>query len=233
MAVDLAVAGVPAAGVWRVARADKPLYAPTPTIGDIGSRSAGNRYDVVAERTLYFSTSLEGCYTEVLAPLRPSIKFKDMVDKEWRARGWMAPGTVDAAWRHRRNEVLVKLDPGYEFLDVTDPDTLDILDSQLRPALVTWNYEQLDFGLINGPDRRVTQLIAAWASQILDDEDGAGGGDEYRFAGIHYKSRLDQTQSCWAVWADGVNLEVAERRAVERESGPLRAVAGRFGLHVF
>ena len=231
MAADVATASVPTSGVWRVARADNPLWAPTPKASALRSKAAGNRYDVPGLMTLYFSTTLVGCYTEVLAGMRPSPQLAELVEAEWQALNHLAPGQLSASWRHRRSEVRVKISPQYSFLDVERTATLDLLDVELRPALAAIGYKQLDFGLLHGPDRRVTQLIARWASEALADPDDEEAG--YRFAGIRYASRLDQNEMCWAVWADGLDLEEIERRAVERESVDLANVSQRFKLRTF
>ena len=82
---------MPASGVWRVARADKPLYVPTPKAAQLRSKAAGSRFDVVGVPTLYFATNLIGCYTEVLATLRPDQKLAELVRAEWGALHHLAP----------------------------------------------------------------------------------------------------------------------------------------------
>ena len=232
-AEDVAVVSAPSAGVWRVARADRPLHAEMPKAVQLRSRAAGNRYDVPGVRTLYFSSTLIGCYTKVLAPLRPKPELRELVEAEWSASSHFKPGWVTASWRHRRTEVKVKISHEYEFLDVEDVDTLDVLSGQLTPALAALGHSDLDFGLIHGPDRRVTRLIAAWAEQVVANDKGDDGDDQLRFAGIRYRSRLNQDELCWAVWSDGVEIAEVERRAVERESVELRQVSERFKLWNF
>lgn len=95
-------------------------------------------------------------------------------------------------------------------------------------GLAALGYSDLDTGLIRGPDRRVTRLVANWAYQPMADV-----ADElYRFAGIRYVSRLSNDWVCWAIFP-GVELEQRQALPVEREMPALVAVAERFGLRVF
>jgi hypothetical protein len=124
--------------------------------------------------------------------------------------------------------VEIALDPGYQFLDVDDLDTHQVLRGELALGLAALGYTDLDTGLIRGPDRRVTRLVASWAYQQMAD-----GADElYRLAGIRYVSRLSNDRVCWANFP-GVELEQRQALPVEREMPDLVAVAERFDHRVF
>ena len=187
MAVDVATTHAPASGLWRVSRSDRPLDPDAPRARDLRGKFTGNRYDVAGVKTLYFSSTLAGCYTEVLAPLRPSPGLSVLVGDEWDARDHWRPGCIPAGWRHRRTVTRIKLSRHYQFLDVEHPDSLDYLREGLGAGIATLGYSDLDFGLIHGPDRRVTRAIAAWAEGDMADD-----GEHLRFAGIRYVSRLDR-----------------------------------------
>ena len=50
------------------------MSARIPKTRDLRGKRSGNRYDVANVMTLYLSSTLEGCYAEVLAELRPNGK---------------------------------------------------------------------------------------------------------------------------------------------------------------
>jgi len=176
----------------------------------------------------YCASTLEGCFAETLARFRPKLDLVELVADEWKAAGHLRPGSVPAGWRHRRTAVEVAVDPGYRFLDVDHLDTHQVLRGELALGLAALGYSDLDAGLIRGPDRRVTRLVAAWAHQQMAD----GDGELYRFAGIRYVSRLSTDWVCWAIFP---GVELAQRQAlpVESDMPVLVSVAERFGLRVF
>jgi hypothetical protein len=211
-----------------VGRNPEPLTVAAPKAHDLRSKRAGNRFDIAGAEVLYCASTLEGCFAETLARFRPKLELAALVADEWTAAGHLRPGSVPAGWRHRRTAVEVALDPGYRFLDVDDLDTHQFLRGELALGLAALGYDDLDLGLIRGPDRRVTRLVADWAYQQMAD----GADDLYRFAGVRYVSRLSNDWVCWALFP-GVELEQRQALPVEREMPPLVAVAERFGLRVF
>ena len=214
--------------MWRVGRNPEPLTVVAPLAHDLRAKRAGNRFDVPGVGVIYCASTLEGCFADTLARFRPKLDLAELVADEWKAAGHLRPGSVPAGWRHRRTAVEVSLDPGYQFLDVDDLDTHQVLRGELALGLAALGYGDLDTGLIRGPDRRVTRLVASWAHQQMAD-----GADElYRFAGIRYVSRLSNDWVCWAIFP-GVELEQRQALPVEREMPDLVAVAERFGLRVF
>jgi hypothetical protein len=211
-----------------VGRNPEPLAVAAPKAHDLRSRRAGNRFDIAGVEVLYGASTLEGCFAETLARFRPKLELAELVADEWKAAGHLRPGSIPAGWRHRRTAVEVALDPGYRFLDVDDLDTHPVLRGALALGLAALGYGDLDVGLIRGPDRRVTRLVANWAYQQMADRDD----DLYRFAGIRYMSRLSNDWVCWAIFP-GVELEQRQALPVEREMPELVAVAKRLGLRVF
>ena len=59
-------------------------------------------------------------------------------------------------------------------------------------------------------------------------------GDEARYAGTRYCSRLGSQWECWAVFEDDqLEIEVLERLPIAKDTPELREVADLFGLTVF
>jgi len=227
VADDVATVGS-SGSLWRVGRNPEALTVAAPTAHDLRGKRAGNRFDIPGVGVLYCASTLEGCFAETLARFRPKLDLVELVADEWKAAGHLRPGTVPAGWRHRRTAVEVAVDPGYRFLDVDHLDTHQVLRGELALGLAALGYSDLDAGLIRGPDRRVTRLVAAWAHQQMAD----GDGELYRFAGIRYVSRLSTDWVCWAIFP---GVELAQRQAlpVESDMPVLVSVAERFGLRVF
>jgi hypothetical protein len=104
-----AVVRAPLEGVWRVGRGENPL-AIQPVEGTRSRRSSGaNRSDPGSYDfgVLYFGSTLQACFAETLARLRPSVKLLALVEDEWRSAGFMDAGSVPADWRQRRTAVHV------------------------------------------------------------------------------------------------------------------------------
>lgn len=224
MADDVAVARAPADGLWRVGK-NPPLVVTAPSAEMLLGPRDGCRYDVPDVEILYFASDLEGCFGEVLAPLRPSA-LAALVDEEWGQSGKIRPGFVNAGWRHRRTAVHVQVDRGEEFLDVEALETHQVLRDELATGLAALGVTDLDVGAVRGPDKRATRLIADWAFNAQR----ADGG--YRFAGIRYCSRLESGWVCWALFPD-VQLDSVRAFTIEREMPELAKVAARYGLHVY
>jgi len=171
VADDVATVGS-SGSLWRVGRNPEALTVAAPTAHDLRGKRAGNRFDIPGVGVLYCASTLEGCFAETLARFRPKLDLAELVADEWKAAGHLRPGSVPAGWRHRRTAVEVAVDPGYRFLDVDHLDTHQVLRGELALGLAALGYSDLDTGLIRGPDRRVTRLVAAWAHQQMADGDG-------------------------------------------------------------
>lgn len=214
----------PQAGLWRVGRSDDPLRPSVIDTGDVGHQ-AGNRFDVADLGVCYFATRLEGCFAETLARFRPTAAMLSLLsdDPEWTGDRFMAPGNVPADWRYRRVAVRVVSHRPYAFVDVEDPQTHEFLTRELASQLAAIGVERLDVPTVRGKDRRVTRLLAQWASQP-DPE------IPERYAGIRYISRLGDWE-CWAVF-EGVPLTEVERQPIFTSTSQLVNIANLFGLTV-
>ena len=160
-----ATATAPARGFWRVARGPDSLALPRPSDFTHEAGTLGNRFDspLGDYSVLYFSSTLEGCFMETLARFRPVPGLKDIVEDEWREMGFMEVGGVPADWRHSRLAVRASPDPSLPFLDVEDPNTIEVLRDDLAPTLALHGYTDLDISVIRGNDRRVSRAISHWA----------------------------------------------------------------------
>lgn len=229
MADGPAVVKPPASGMWRVARGDNPLVPPV-SLEPHGRRSAGaNRFDPVHYDygVLYFGTTLEACFAETLARLRPSVELLALVDDEWRAAGFMPAGHVPADWRQRRTAVHVRLPRGALFVDVDDPLTHQYLRAELAPGLAALGVPELDVSAVRGPDRRVTQMISEWAYMVSED-------DHPRYAGLRYSSRLGSEWECWALFEDDeLQLDVLGTLPITMDMPSLQKIASMFDLTLF
>ena len=156
--------------MWRVGHNPDPLAVTAPKASELRSKRAGHRFAIPRVGVLYMATKLEGCFAETLAPFRPHAALAAMVEDEWRAAGHLRPGTVNAGWRHRRTAVRVHIDRAYEFLDVEELATHQVLTVELAAELDKINCREIDVGAVRGPDRRVTRLIARWAYDAVTIE---------------------------------------------------------------
>lgn len=209
--------------IWRVSRRTEPVAFSRIEPYDFG-RDAGNRFDVRGGGVLYAGDTLECCFVETLARMRPSSLVRSQIGHD---PGYMNPGTVPSAWRNDRCIIEIKPRGGpVPFLDLDHPDTLTFLDKELRGELQLMGIEQLDRGSIYSARRTVTRLVSEWAYSETDPE-----GRAYVFGGIRYQSRLGKDWICWAIF-EGLEIEVREPIAIEKGNPDLEKVAKRFGLTV-
>ena len=212
----------PRAGLWRVARGPDPLTTEPPPGGPV------NRFDSPTGEfsILYMGSTLDACFGETLARFRPSLELLALVADEWEALGFMRPGSVSADWRHQRVAVRARPDLDMPFIDLEDSRTLKQLRKDLAAHISLLGYEDLDLGLLRGPDRRVTQAVADWTARQTTPEGYA------RYAGMRYLSRLDNHWECWAVFAD-IRLVEVDRRPITIDMPAMKRVAKIFDLQLF
>lgn len=227
MATGPAVVEVPASGLWRVARGDDPLAVPLSSSS--GDAARANRFDPLTldYGVLYFGTSLEVCFAETLARLRPDLSLLALVEQDWADADFMPVGSVPTDWRQRRTAVRVQLTKGTRFVDIDSPQTHQFLRKELALGLSTLGVKELDVSTVRGDDRRVTQMISEW---VYRNGDGQGG----EVAGIRYESRLGNGWECWALFDDvAIEKVVAERMSITLDLPDLQRIAKLFDLTVF
>jgi hypothetical protein len=224
---EASVVGPPANGLWRVARGDNPLWIPNINLGAEPDRA--NRFDPhsMSYRVLYFGSSLEVCFGETLARFRPSIPLLALIADEWEELGFMTIGSVAADWRQRRTAVHVRLPSTTRFLDVDSPETHQVLRKELARELSAIGIADLDVSTVRGPNRQITQLISEWAYMAAD-------GNEPRYAGIRYESRIRSGWECWALFDDeDLELEIVESLPISPDMPELGAIAELFRIQIF
>lgn len=217
--------------MWRVGRGPDPLALREPFRAEDLTPGTGNRFDspLGEYRVIYFSTSMEGCFGETLARFRPDLELIATFDEE----GYMPLGEVPSDWRQRRLATRVRIGrvstgAPAQFLDVEALATRQLLRTELAELLLGLGYNDLDVATIRGSDRRLTRWISDWTYRYVD-EDG-----DFPFAGIRYRSRLDNRWECWAVFIDDdIVIEEQALRPIARNDPALVGVAGEYGLHVF
>lgn len=218
----------PQAGFWRIGRSPDAHRWSRPDPVDTDQPGAGNRFDSFHGNfgVLYFATSVEACFAEVLARFRPNPRLADLVRSTWQRENRMKPGSLPADWRNSRILVRSQLDGGLPFLDVAHSDTLAAIgdDVRIRSWLEAFRVDVVDLEALIGRDRRVTRAISQWAAEQLVD-------DSPTYGGIRYTSRLGHQYECWAVF-EGSELVELERRSVEQDDSDLSIVAARYNLTI-
>lgn len=137
----------PPAKIWRVARLGMGTRFSWIDHVDAASPHAGNRFDVVGGGVLYGATSLEGCYRETLARLRPAANAASL-DED--STDFMRAGQVAASWRENRRRFSLTVLAPLPFLDAEDQGTWNAIEEAVTlPARVT----HLDVGHVRGADR--------------------------------------------------------------------------------
>jgi tetratricopeptide (TPR) repeat protein len=179
------------------------------------------QYDVAGGRTFYGATPPAAAYAEALAwartPPRLSLaelfddasdsnSLIDAISDDMTARGFMAPGTIPAAWRRDRLYIEYSLPDSGWLVDIGDAASLAALARAVKRGVDivgTKHAAALDFV---GTDRSVTTRIATWISQqtLFDGSNPLG---------LMYPSRFNRDWTCFAIWLDSVrNQNGAEIR---------------------
>ena len=225
---ELATAAPPEGGLWRVARGDPfALREPSPRLsGGAGDPWIGNRFDSALGnfRVWYFATTLEGCYGETLAALRPDPIVAAALDGEDDC--FFPLGEIGADWRQRRIAVRATFPEERPFLDVEAVSTRSILRDELTWLLAELGLDDIDVAAIRSKDRRLTRWIAQWAWHKRHEV----GPPNY--AGVRFCSRLNTAWECWAVFEDTLPEE-QERKSILPQDAALRNVAELYKLQIF
>lgn len=214
--------------LWRVARGVDPLATYRPKASTRTEPGEGNRFDSPdgSYSVLHFGSRPDVCFGETLARLRPKKELAALVEDEWSRMGVMRPGRLPRDWREKRSLGEVAIGDALPFIDIDSLDTHQYLRDKLSLGLSSLGYDDLDISAVRGSDRRLTQMISAWAYNTKD-EDG-----QYRFSGLRYMSRLDDDWECWAVFSE-CPLSVVSVNPIDLDNKDLVQVADRFGLHLF
>lgn len=210
-------------GVWRLGKTKSPLKYNKIPANDT-NLSSGNRWSLVSYGTLYCATEIEGCFAEALEPFRVDPELRAVIQDDWHEPYFMPPGTLPLDWRTRHTLVRLQPDKKARFLDVNDAATLAGLSRNMHDSLHGLDVDELTAEHIQGPDRRVTRHIAAWAIAQRTPQQAQ------LIHGIAYRSRYAARQ-CWAVFS-GCDLQQVETQPVWPETEGLSAVAQHYGLTI-
>lgn len=239
--------------IWRVAKASYgALYVPPRPEGS--DRADWGRYDVAGHRTAYGASPPEAAYAEALASQRltfthPAPAWGELFDdappsgaesllqvvaREWHDRGYMAPGTVSAGWRHDRLIYELRLPDSGWFVDVEHEVSIRSISRALKGQLEALGLEHLALSDLRSERRELTTAIAAWLrEQLLDD-----GSLPH---GVEFGSRHDRAWRLWAIWlrrvdagadvsAEPTKADGGRQIAARDENAELDRTARLFGL---
>ncbi|MCA9834341.1 MAG: RES family NAD+ phosphorylase [Thermomicrobiales bacterium] len=192
--------------VWRVvSKRFSPMAAPPRSLqGEsrfddplIGTDDGGSGYSV-----LYAATEPKAAFLEVLYQFRPAIQAvagfaADMVlDVAERDRFLDPEGQVMPSWMRQTQLSSAQLMPDAPLFDLTDPGAIQMLRLFLAPSLIALGVADLDFGEVLGTNRQLTRAISRWLWSL-----SASSGIPL-FSGIRYRSRLDPSCFCLALFED-------------------------------
>ncbi|MDQ3694899.1 MAG: RES domain-containing protein [Chloroflexota bacterium] len=166
-------------------------------------------------RCIYFGSTAEAAFGEVLAGFQPPLaylaKFAAVDDVEPLAEvlagvldfdreTGKVRGIIRAEWRARRRLCHLTLDPDLRFADLTTMRSRLYLRRELASLAQHLGIQDIDFSIMLDPNQR--RLTQACAVHIHERSDAEG---RPRFAGIRYVSRLNiQAWHCWALFDDRV-----------------------------
>jgi hypothetical protein len=167
----------------------------------------GGRWGVPVEerfRTLYCTTQRTGAFAETIDPLR--VKLPEFMQ---RVRDFVTDTADDEAFQQYRRGVIARewldkksigstlLDPNLRFIDLEASETLQTLNRvpRLMRLAARFDLDQIDRRVLvlRGEQMRLSQEIAYWAYQQVDDRGNP-------VAGVRYLSRLGGEWLCWALF---------------------------------
>jgi hypothetical protein len=150
-----------------------------------------NRFDDPAGefRVLYAGESRRVCFLETLAPFRPGLSLLSQLKQIRVASAGADVPLIDAIPDDFLTRLIgsFHLVPGQRWLDFRSTETFQELRTEYPDLVLSLGYEDFDASHALGADRRLTQAISRLAH-------------ESGFDGIVYKSRLDPTLDCWALF---------------------------------
>lgn len=203
----------PSDGVWRIGQGRGRFVGRPADPDDLLRCDAGNRFDTSCPQcgVLYFGSSLEASFGEVLADFRPKMHDHALLDEYGLSQGRFVAQEIDSEWRERRVARRVTIQHARPFVDIDDVGTRDYIGRRIAQRLSALGVDHLDVPEAYGRNRCVTRAIATWVHDARE-------GDESAFAGIRYGSKLETGWECWAVFTDagqgscdrGNNFEAAE-----------------------
>ena len=194
-----------------------------------------NRYDDPQReyRVRYFATNKRGAFLEVLARFRRNDETQKrlgaVAEVDERAEPGTSAGRVPPAFLIALKEVAGQVaDPEHYFIDVTAEDTLTALGEhpRIRRALdalssgESGHAPRLDKTTIRLPPPQGNTITQPVSRVVYDETDAVG---------IHYASRLDELEPCWAVF-DWVTVDFSETKPIDANDDALKSAAAAMML---
>lgn len=155
-------------------------------------------------RTLYCTTQRTGVFAETSDPLRVKLPaflqrvrdfVVDTVDDE--AFQQYRRGVIPREWLDKKRIGSTLLDPELRFIDLEESQTLQTLNRvpRLMRLAVRFGLDQIDRRalVLRGEQMRLSQEIAYWAYQQVDDRGNP-------VAGVRYISRLGGEWESWGLF---------------------------------
>lgn len=204
--LSLAIVRAPESPVFRVAKLGRnPFDPPPPNLaGDNRFNDPEARFSVV-----YCASERAGAFGETIADFRRSIALLEMlaaveddepVDEA--LFGLLVPGhpergVVPADWRFKRQIGCTVLSPHLRFVDILAPESMTHLRLHLGSLARRSGFGDVDSStILSATPRSWTQAAARYVYEVQDDV------GEPAFAGIRYRSRLNLSWTCWAIFRD-------------------------------
>ena len=202
----------------------RPLYRlgwlPDPLEWLPWERVGDGRFDDPRQRfrVLYAAGQRRGVFLETLATLRPTVEFLARLSALGPSAEQTMP-TIAADWYARRGVARLRLRPRQRWLDLRRLETREAVRAQMAGTLLELGSADLDVASVTGPVRELTQTVARWAY-------------ERGYAGLAYRSRLDETLTLWAVFEGAAFEAVGHPEPIGPDDPDLVATARLFGLRI-
>lgn len=197
--------------LYRVTRAGRDgLFPPA---------SGTGRFDVPDRsfRTLYTALEREAAFAETLQQFRPSLEVRSDLAALRFAEVTNPPISL-RTWAAGRVMLRLRLPASANVLDLRGADGLEQATSAVAGQMRTLGLADFDAGSLLSPDRRVTQIISAWAFA-------------YGFDALLVPSRLGSDWTNCVVF-DRIRPRVVSREPISVTDPDLQHVAARFGIRI-
>ncbi len=195
------------AEVWRISAKARPGMVPPPLeLQGFGRFDIPSVSDRPGDRVLYCAETAYASCIEVLSQFRrlpdlpkqaESSLVVDLVEREqYREIAQQSAGEVPEDWSRDWHLTHANVRMDNELLDLADASVVQMLRQEMLFGLMLLDLDDLDFGVVLGRDRQVTQGISRWAWSRKD------GNGNPAYAGIRFRSRFDPEAICYALYAD-------------------------------
>lgn len=193
--------------VWRLSSKSHDPMTPAPRRYQGGSRfddsAIGSPDDAEGFSVLYCAPSAKAVFLELLAGLRPEIdELRSLIRPvlaevaERDIFSGTSIGVISKEWRDTWQLSVAKISLRYPVFDLTNPAAVQMIREQLAGVIYALGINDVDFGVVLGNDRRLTQAVSRWIWSMRDDD------GQPLFSGIRYRSRFDPDRICLALYSD-------------------------------